>query len=130
MELENRSINSNAYGLSLLLTQKVGYARAFELAIEAEKIDAARALEFGLVNRGVLTTNFVTEATSWAEMIVQRAPIAIALTKRAFRAASQDNLLNVAANEAYLQTLASRTEDSSEGVFAKLQKRKPDFKGR
>ncbi|MEM6414853.1 MAG: enoyl-CoA hydratase-related protein [Pseudomonadota bacterium] len=116
-------------GLSLLMTQYLGYVRAFQLAIEAEKIDAARALEWGLVNRVVPATDVVTNAISWAETIVERAPIAIALTKRAFRNASQERVMNISAFEAYLQSVASRTEDCREGAFAKLQKRKPIFKG-
>ena len=117
-------------GLSWLLTQQLGYARAYQLAIEAEKIDAARALEWGLVNRVAPTAEVVANALDWAESLSARAPVALALTKRAFRAAAQDGLRNAMAYEAALQRTAIVTEDCAEGVKALFEKRKPVFKGR
>lgn len=117
-------------GLSWLLTQEVGYARAYQLAIEAEKIAAPRALELGLVNRVVADGDAVSNAVDWAQSIAARAPVAMSLTKRAFRAAAQQGLRNAMALEAMLQKTALATEDCREGVAALMQKRKPVFKGR
>jgi 2-(1,2-epoxy-1,2-dihydrophenyl)acetyl-CoA isomerase len=117
-------------GLSWLLTQEVGYARAYQLAIEAEKISAERALALGLVNRVVPTADAVSNAVEWARSIATRAPIAMNLTKRAFRAAAQAGLRNAMALEAMLQKTAIASEDCREGVLALMQKRKPAFKGR
>lgn len=117
-------------GLSWLLTREVGYARAYQLAIEAEKIDAEQALTFGLVNRVVPDGEVVANAAGWAASLCERAPVALALTKRAFRAAAQDGLKNAAAYEAMLQRQALATEDCAEGVAALFQKRKPSFKGK
>lgn len=117
-------------GLSWLLTQEVGYARAYQMAIEAEKIPADRCLELGLVNRIVPATDVVTNAVQWAQSLAGRAPIAMNLTKRAFRAAAQNGLRNAMALEAMLQKTAIASEDCREGVTALMQKRKPQFKGR
>lgn len=117
-------------GLSWLLTQEVGYARAYQLAIEAEKIPAARCAELGLVNRVVSDADVVPDAIDWAQSIAERAPIAMNLTKRAFRAAAQQGLRNAMAFEAMLQKTAIASEDCREGVMALMQKRKPQFKGR
>ena len=117
-------------GLSWLLTREVGYARAYQLAIEAEKISAARALDFGLVNRVVASGAARAEALRWAETLVERAPLALAATKRAFRAAAQDGLRNAHAFEAMLQNRLLASEDCREGVMALLAKRKPVFRGR
>lgn len=117
-------------GLSFLLTREIGYARAYQLAIEAEKIDAKRCLDWGLVNRVVKHSDVVKEALDWARSLTARAPIAIALTKRAFRAASQDGLRNAMAFEAMMQRTAIKTGDCLEGVTALMEKRKPVFKGR
>ena len=117
-------------GLSYLLTQEVGYARAYQLAIEAEKIDAKRALDWGLVNRVVPDAQVVENALQWASSLAQRAPVAMALTKRAFRSAAQQGLKNAMAYEAMLQRQAIATEDCAEGVAALFEKRKPVFKGK
>jgi len=117
-------------GLSWILTQQVGYARAYEAAIEAQKIPAGKALDLGLVNRTAPAGETVEAARAWAHELAARAPIALGLTKRAFRAASEDGVKNAMAFEALLQNIAIQTEDCREGVAAVLTKRKPDFKGR
>lgn len=117
-------------GLSWLLTQEVGYARAYQLAIEAEKISPERCLELGLVNRVAEAGGAGAEALAWARSLSARAPLALAATKRAFRAAAQDGLRNAHAYEAMLQNRLLASEDCREGVAALLQKRKPAFKGR
>jgi 2-(1,2-epoxy-1,2-dihydrophenyl)acetyl-CoA isomerase len=117
-------------GLSWLLTQEVGYARAYQLAIEAEKISAERSLALGLVNRVAPPAEVLSNAVDWAREIARRAPIAMNLTKRTFRAAAQAGLKNAMALEAMLQKTAIASEDCREGVMALMQKRKPEFKGR
>lgn len=117
-------------GLSWLLTQEIGYSRAYEVAIEAEKIAPQRCLDLGLVNRVVPTQDVVSNALKWAEEIAGKAPRAMTLTKRAFRAAAQSGLRNAAAYEAMLQREVIGSEDAREGVMALMQKRKPEFKGR
>ncbi len=117
-------------GLSWLLTQQLGYARAYQLAIEAEKIDAQRALDWGLVNRVVPATDVLANALDWAQTLAERAPISMGLTKRAFRAASDNGMRNAMAFEAMAQRSAITSEDCREGVMAMLEKRKAVFKGK
>ena len=117
-------------GLSWILTQQVGYSRAYQMAIDAEKIGAAKCLDLGLVNRVAPVDELMSNALAWAEDIAQRAPKAMGLTKRAFRAAAESGVTNAAAYEALLQRSAILTEDCREGVMAKLQKRPANFKGR
>ena len=117
-------------GLSWLLTQQIGYARAYQLAIEAEKIDAARALDWGLVNRTLPDADVLPNALAWARSLVERAPFAMALTKRVFRAASETGLRNAMAYEAMSQRTAIVTDDCAEGVKALFEKRKPTFNGK
>ena len=117
-------------GLSWLLTQSVGYSRAYQMAIEAEKISAKTCLELGLVNRVAPSDKVLENALQWATEITERAPRAMALTKRAFRAAAQSGLRNAAAYEAMLQREVIKSEDCREGVKALMAKRKPVFTGK
>lgn len=117
-------------GLTMILTQEIGYARAYQLAIEAEKLDPQRALGWGLVNRVTPTAVCLSTALSWAETIVERAPLAMAFTKRAMRQAQHGELRAAIAFEAMLQREAIMSEDCREGVMALFQKRRPAFKGR
>ncbi len=117
-------------GLSFLLTQELGYARAYQLAIEAEKIDAERSLAWGLVNRVVPAAEVLKNATDWAHSLTERAPLALSLTKRVMRAAAQDGLRNAMVFESMVQRIAIQSEDCTEGVNALFEKRKPVFKGR
>ncbi len=117
-------------GLSWLLTQQLGYARAYQLAIEAEKIDAGRALEWGLVNRVVTDADVVGDAVDWASSLTERAPLALAQTKRTFRAACDSGLRNAMAFEAMAQRSLITSEDCAEGVAALFGKRKAEFKGK
>ncbi|WP_425408594.1 enoyl-CoA hydratase/isomerase family protein [Hyphococcus sp.] len=117
-------------GLSYLLTQQIGYARAYQLAIEAEKLDAARALEWGLVNRVTPASETLENAIAWAVTLTERAPAALAMTKRSFRAACDAGLSNAMAFEAMAQRTLIASEDCAEGVKALFEKRKPNFKGK
>ncbi|MEM9170068.1 MAG: enoyl-CoA hydratase-related protein [Pseudomonadota bacterium] len=117
-------------GLSWHLTQGLGYARAFEAAIECQKIPAADCLRAGLVNRVVPADACLQNALDWAASLSERAPISVALTKRAFRAAAQGGLAAAAELEAVYQKTAIATEDFAEGVSALTAKRTPTFKGR
>lgn len=117
-------------GLSFLLTREIGYARAFQLALEAERLNAERCLALGLVNKVIATEKVVDEAISWAGSLARRAPLAMGATKRAFRAAAHDGLRNAMALEASLQRRLVGTADCLEGVTALMQKRAPKFEGR
>src|SRR5947199_102600 len=65
-----------------LLPRIVGYAKALELSITGEKIDAAEAHRIGMVSRVVPADAFPTELESFAQAIAQLPTRAIGATKR------------------------------------------------
>jgi enoyl-CoA hydratase/carnithine racemase len=66
------------------LVRQIGRKAAFELVALGEPIDAARALELGMVNRVVPLAKLMSEALSLAEQLAAVAKPAMAQTKRLF----------------------------------------------
>jgi len=117
-------------GLSWFLTRRIGYNRTFEILAESQKLGAARCLELGIANRCVAADTLLSSTVAWAAELAERAPIALALTKRAARLSMTTGLSDALSLEAELQTLCASTEDSREAIAAFRDKRKPRFQGR
>jgi 2-(1,2-epoxy-1,2-dihydrophenyl)acetyl-CoA isomerase len=117
-------------GSTWFLVRQVGYSRAFELAVEADRIPAERCLELGLVNRIVEPDALLPEARAWAEKLAQRPTYAVGLTKRAMNRALTSTLMEAIEYEAHLQQLAAQSEDFAEGTKAFKEKRPAVFKGK
>jgi 2-(1,2-epoxy-1,2-dihydrophenyl)acetyl-CoA isomerase len=117
-------------GAAWFLTRRIGYARAFELLVEGQRLSASRCLELGLANRVVESSTLRETALRWAAEIAQRAPIAVALTKRVARISQSVGLAEVLTMEAELQTFCAGTEDAREAMAAFAEKRTPAFRGR
>lgn len=117
-------------GANWMLPRDIGYRRAFQIAIENERMPSARCLELGLINRVVADERLLEETHAWAHSLAARAPIALALTKRAMRRAAQMSFAEVIDHEAELQAQCIDSEDCREGVTAFLEKRKATFTGR
>lgn len=117
-------------GATWWLARHMGYHRAFEACAETQRIPAAECLRTGLANRVVPAAELRDNAVAWAASLAERAPLALAATKRALREAMTANWGEIVALEARLQNACLASEDSAEGVAAFLEKRKPEFKGR
>ena len=117
-------------GATWTLPRLVGYARAFELAITADKLAAEEALALGVVNKVVPAATFDEEVSALATRLAAGPTRAMGLTKRAMNRAQTTSLDEALTYEARLQEIAGRTEDHREGVAAFLEKRPPQFKGR
>lgn len=117
-------------GLNWMLVRHLGYKRAFQLSVEAERIDAARCVQLGLANRTAPAGELQVAALEWAHDLSKRAPLALAATKKVMRFAMDNDWDSSYDLEAQLQGSLVGTADNNEGIAAFLQKRKPEFTGK
>ena len=117
-------------GVNWLLPRLVGYARAYEMAITADRVPAAQALAWGLVNRVVPAAQLPEITAAWARRLADGPTLAHGLTKRAMNRGWDMTLNEALEYEAYLQEVAGRSADNLEGIAAFLEKREARFTGR
>ncbi len=112
------------------LVRQLGYRRAYQLAIECERISADRCVELGLANRTAPAGEVRDAAVAWAQELCKRAPLSLAATKKAMRFAMDNSWASAYDVEAELQRSLGLSEDAREGVQAFFDKRAPEFKGK
>ena len=117
-------------GGAWLLPRQIGLSRAAEMTFTAEPVDAATALEWGLVSKVVEPDELLPEARALAARIARNPPRHLRMAKRLLREGLNtrfDSLLQLAA--AY-QGACHQTQDHEEAVDSLLEKREPEFTGR
>jgi 2-(1,2-epoxy-1,2-dihydrophenyl)acetyl-CoA isomerase len=117
-------------GGTYFLPRLVGTAKAMEMILLADIIDAQEALRIGLVNRVVPADQLENETLKLAERLAQGPTVAYGLAKTGLYQGLGMSLEDVLNMEARNQAIAVRTPDRAEGVAAFLEKRPPRFTGR
>jgi 2-(1,2-epoxy-1,2-dihydrophenyl)acetyl-CoA isomerase len=117
-------------GGTWLLQRVVGLAKAKEMVLTAEIIDAAEALRIGLVNRVVPAAELEAATRALAARIAAGPPLAATLAKSLLNRAATVDLAAALEGEAFGQSNAITSDDHAEGVRAFLEKRPAKFTGR
>ena len=117
-------------GGTYFLPRLVGTAKAMEMILLADIIDAQEALRIGLVNRVVPAEQHEHETLKLAERLAEGPTVAYGLAKTGLYQGLGMSLEDVLNMEARNQAIAARTPDRAEGVAAFLDKRPPRFTGR
>ena len=116
-------------GMPFLLARSAGKMRAMELMLLAERLPAAKALEWGLITRVVEDAIVETTALELATKLAGGPTRALAMTRKEVWAGSMFSWENELQLEADVQRDIVRTADFREGMAAFAEKRPPRFTG-
>jgi enoyl-CoA hydratase len=114
--------------IRLARTTTLGFAKA--MIFSGRSIDAAHALEHGLVNAVHEPGDLMQEAKTFAEGLARKSPVALAYAKEATNLALQGPHRANLETEARLFAMAFSSQDQKEGMAAFVEKREPRFSGR
>lgn len=115
-------------GSTFMLPRLIGWGRALELSLLAERLPAEKALEWGLINRVFDDEELMSGAFAIANRIAS-GPRSLGFIRKAYWQTWDNSYESQLVLESHLQDAAGNTKDSKEGIKAFQEKRKPKFSG-
>jgi E-phenylitaconyl-CoA hydratase len=112
------------------LIRLVPFAKALEMLMTGELVDASEAYRIQLVNRVVPLDLLIPEAEALASLICENGPVAVRAVKELAYRGTEMRLEDGLELELEISRRVASTEDASEGPRAFAEKRKPNWKGR
>lgn len=116
-------------GSSWILSRSIGRARAMEMMLLGERIPAAKALEWGMVNRVVADDDLMPKAMELAKALAAGPTKSLAMIRRMAWSAADASFEEAMTTERNNQKVAGLTADHIEGVMAFIGKRPANFTG-
>ena len=114
----------------ILLPRLVGLAKAYEMVLTTDILDAKEAERIGLVNRVVPHEELMKSAMELAHKVALKAPIAVRLALEGIRRGLKWPMHEFLEWHANAFSYCTETEDHLEGSKAFVEKRQPIFKGK
>jgi enoyl-CoA hydratase/carnithine racemase len=112
------------------LSRAIGRKRALEMLLTGEPIDAATAVEWGLVNRAVPADELEAEVARLVEAIARSSPLVVGIGKEAFHAQVELDEHRAYDLTKAVMAMNAQAGDAQEGMCAFLEKREPEWSGR
>lgn len=118
------------YGATQRLPKIIGKAKAIELIISANMIDAQEALRIGLVNAVFPKAELMSKTEEFVKLVLSKGTIAVSAAIQCINISEKLSLSEGLAFESKMFGEVCGTEDFKEGTLAFIEKRKPEFKGK
>jgi len=134
---EGTKIGTTAINVGLLctgpiipLTYALGKAKALEMLLSGDMIDAREAERLGLVNKVVPADKLEEETLAFARKLASKSPLAMSMGKRFYYRTLDMPFAQKFDHSSEVFARLCTSEDAAEGVSAFLEKRKPQWKGK
>lgn len=114
--------------VAVFLLRQVGEKRARDLLLTGRVLEAAEALQIGLINEVVAPERLMQRCRETAAQLCSNSPEALRLTKELLPLISGPPLELALDQAIHLNALARTTGDFREGITAFLERRKPEWK--
>jgi enoyl-CoA hydratase/carnithine racemase len=112
------------------LSRAVGRKRALEMLLTGRPIDAATAVEWGLINRAVPAAQLEDAVGELVDAIAASSPLTVGLGKEAFYAQIELDEHRAYDHTKTVMAMNAQAADAQEGMCAFLEKRPPQWHGR
>ena len=116
-------------GSTFMLPRLIGWSRAVELSLLAERLPAEQALEWGLINRVYDDNELLMSGAEEIARKLAAGPRSLGMIRKMYWDTWHNAYEQQLDLEARMQESAGATLDSAEGRAAFLEKRQPNFKG-
>jgi enoyl-CoA hydratase len=118
-----------SHGGTQRMPRLIGHARALQMILTGELIDAVEAKQAGLLNRTVSSAALIGTAMEMARDMAEKSPLSLGYAKEALYKSRDLTLDQGLSMELDLYLLLFNTSDRTEGITAFKEKRKPEFEG-
>lgn len=118
------------FGATQRLPRLIGRAKAMEILLTGDEIDAEKALQWGILNQLVEEKELMSAARKLARRVISNPAQAVRMTMEAVNLGIEMPLDYALRLESFCAGYCNLTEDSKEGLNALLEKRKPVFRNR
>jgi 2-(1,2-epoxy-1,2-dihydrophenyl)acetyl-CoA isomerase len=115
---------------TFLLPRLVGIARAKQMILRGERVDGARAADWGLVSEVVADDDLDAAVEVVAREFATGPTVALGLARQLVHRNLTADLGEALEREAITEELAVRSDDFKEGMRAFVDRRDPDYSGR